>query len=144
MRRLHHQLENLPGMKVIRDPRLARACFMGDHRGGAYQLPGPCGASLRIIASDATDPIAEGWEHVSISTERRIPNWTEMCFVKDLFWDPEETVIQLHPPKSQWISNAPHCLHLWHNTREAQPLPPSILVGIKELGELPQRRRNWA
>ena len=100
---------------------------------GAFHFPGPCGADLHVIASpgDANGDIP--WEHVSVSLAKRTPNWKEMCFVKGLFWDDEETVMQLHPPKSTWINNHPHCLHLWKPTKEAIPLPPSVSVGYKEL-----------
>lgn len=103
---------------------------------GAFKVFGPCGCLLTIVASAGDgDPIAEGWEHVSISTPRRTPNWQEMCFVKSLFWDDEETVIQYHPPASSYVNNHPHCLHLWRPPFDV-PLPPSILVGFKELGTL--------
>src|SRR5580704_1213607 len=76
---------------------------------GAFALHGPCGSMLRIVASggDAEPRISQGWEHVSISTARRTPNWQEMCFVKALFWEPEETVIQFHPPESSYVNNHP-------------------------------------
>jgi len=38
--------------------------------------------TLRVIASDG-----QGWEHVSFSLPNRCPNWREMCFIKNLFWD---------------------------------------------------------
>jgi hypothetical protein len=100
---------------------------------GAFERPGPCGADLKIIASpgDANENIP--WEHVSVSCRNRCPNWTEMSYVKDLFWDEEETVIQLHPPRSQWINNHPYVLHLWKPIGLEIPLPPSIAVGYKEL-----------
>jgi hypothetical protein len=102
---------------------------------GVFNLPGPCGERLRIIASDGEDT---GWEHVSVSTERgkRIPNWQEMCFVKDLFWAPEECVVQFHPPASQYVNNYSVVLHLWRCTQQDFPMPPAILVGDKELGTL--------
>ena len=56
-----------------------------------------------------------------------------MCFVKNLFWGEDETVVQFHPPKSEYVNNHPYCLHLWRNTRTGYKLPPSILVGIKGL-----------
>jgi hypothetical protein len=59
-----------------------------------------------------------------------------MCAVKDLFWDPEDTVMQLHPPKSSWISNHPYCLHLWRPTGAEIPRPPDIFVGLAALGTL--------
>jgi hypothetical protein len=98
---------------------------------GAFVVMGPTGRELHIIASggDDDDEDAQGWEHVSVSLEGRPPNWTEMCFVKNLFWEDEETVLQFHPPKSSYVNYHPHCLHLWrHKTREF-PLPPSIFVG---------------
>jgi hypothetical protein len=100
---------------------------------GAFFVSGPCGCELKIIASGADET---GWEHVSVSTPRRPPNWQEMCFVKDLFWEPEECVMQLHPPASQYVNNHPHCLHMWRPIRETIPLPPAILVGVKALGVL--------
>lgn len=105
---------------------------------GQFLIHGPCGERLCIVASgaDANDKVSEGWEHVSISTQRRPPNWREMCFVKDLFWEPEECVIQFHPPQSEYVNNHPFCLHLWMPTKHQLPMPPSILVGYKGLGEL--------
>jgi hypothetical protein len=104
-------------------------------RFGVFFMPGPCGRALRMMASDGNDPLAQGWEHVSVSTERRPPpNWQEMCFVKDLFWSEEECVVQFHPAKSRHINNYSTCLHLWR--RIDIPTPPDILVGYKELGTL--------
>jgi len=100
---------------------------------GAFEVPGPCGRVLRIIASpgDADENIP--WEHVSVSLSNRCPNWPEMCFVKGLFWDSEDTVMQLHPPESTWINNHPYCLHLWRPTQALIPLPPQVAVGVKEM-----------
>lgn len=96
---------------------------------GAFQIDGPCGAELKIIASpgDANESIP--WEHVSVSVRNRCPNWHEMCFVKELFWDDEEAVMQLHPPKSTWVNFHPYCLHLWRPIAVTIPLPPMIAVG---------------
>lgn len=99
---------------------------------GAFFIQGPKGARLKIIASDAKLPDSHGWEHVSVSCENRTPNWTEMCFVKDLFWAPEECVIQFHPPKNDYVNCHPFCLHLWRYVKQEFPMPPSILVGPKE------------
>lgn len=102
---------------------------------GAFQINGPCGTGLRIIVSggDPNDSVSQGWEHVSVSTPRRPPNWQEMCFVKSLCWEPEECVIEFHPPESDYINNHSHCLHLWKPPFDV-PLPPAILVGIKNAG----------
>lgn len=113
-----------------------RRLFFG--MGGIYEIEGPRGQVLKIVMSDGTDQISDGWEHVSVSLPNRCPNWPEMCFVKDLVWEPEEIVMQFHMPESLNISNHPYCLHMWRNPNIEQALPPSILVGIKALGELPR------
>lgn len=54
-----------------------------------------------------------GFEHVSIQMFcDRLPKWNEMCFVKDMFWNEEEEVVQIHPKKSEYI-NMTESLHLW-------------------------------
>jgi hypothetical protein len=106
---------------------------------GAFFVSGPCGEGLKIISSAGDDPEADGWEHVSVSIKRRNPNWEEMCFVKNLFFEDEETVVQFHPPKSSYVNNHEHCLHLWRYTKTEFPRPPTILVGIKDLGNLNAR-----
>jgi len=98
---------------------------------GAFELP-PIrgGRKLFCIASDGM-----GWEHVSIHVldgkRMHTPTWSEMCHVKDLFWDAEDMVIQYHPRKSQYVNNHPNTLHLWRPTQDLIPNPPSILVGVK-------------
>jgi len=103
---------------------------------GAFSVLGPCGELLMIIASPGDVNEAIPWDHVSVSTYHRCPFWKEMCFVKDLFWEEEETVMQIHPPKSTWVNNHKFCLHLWRPLDGTIPLPPSIAVGLKELGIL--------
>ena len=64
------------------------------------------------------------WEHVSVSYPNRCPTWEEMCFVKDIFWGEDETVVQFHPPKKNYVNVAKYCLHLWKPTHIEIPLPP--------------------
>ncbi len=82
---------------------------------------------LRIIVSDGQ--CGEKWEHVSVSLADRCPTWDEMNSVKDLFWGPEEIVIQFHPPQSKYVNFHPFTLHLWRLRGFKQPLPPMHLVG---------------
>lgn len=79
------------------------------------------------IASDG-----EGWEHVSVSRPDRCPTWEEMSRIKSKFWDPEDAVIQIHPPESTYVNNHPYCLHLWRKagTNAYCEWPASWLVGI--------------
>jgi hypothetical protein len=99
-----------------------------DGPNGAFFIFGPCGTMLKVIASGLYDPVSAGWEHVSVSCQRRIPNWTEMAFVKDLFWEDEELVLQFHPKKSQYKNLHPFCLHMWRWTKGEIPTPPLELV----------------
>lgn len=69
-----------------------------------------------------------GWEHVSVSYKDRTPTWDEMCIVKDIFWNEDETVIQIHPPKKEYVNLHPHCLHLWRKKDSEPVLPPKELV----------------
>lgn len=101
---------------------------------GAFDnVPGPCGDKLYIIIDDGE---RTGWEHVSVSKKRHPPNWAEMCWVKDLCWHDEDIVLQFHPSKSHYINNFSKCLHMWRQVGAKQAMPPEILVGYKELGEL--------
>lgn len=77
------------------------------------------------IASDGA-----GWEHVSVSLRDRCPTWEEMCYIKSVFWDTEDTVIQFHPPESEYVNNHPYCLHLWRKIGQEAELPPRELVGV--------------
>jgi|SRR5262245_31157825 len=104
---------------------------------GIFELHGPCGRMLRMMATDGLDT---GWEHVSVSSGiKRPPNWQEMCWVKNLFWGPEDCVVQFHPPASKYVNNHPACLHLWRHRVVPFPLPHEALVGDKALGNLAER-----
>lgn len=107
----------------IKDPRYQST--KADGNNGAFIIPFES-FTIFIIASDGL-----GWEHVSVSLKHRCPNWREMCFLKGLFWDPEDCVIQYHPPESVYIDDHPYCLHLWRPTDQQFPIPDSFLIGRK-------------
>jgi len=96
---------------------------------GLFFIESPCvkNQKLQVICA----PMDSEWQHVSVSLPNRCPNWVEMSFIKDLFWSDEETVMQFHPKKSEYINNHPYCLHLWRKRGENFKLPPSILIDIK-------------
>lgn len=79
---------------------------------------------LRCVVSDEL-----GWEHVSVSLTHRCPTWDEMCFVKDVFWDGDECVVQYHPPKAEYVNHHPYCLHLWKHVQGEFATPPAMMVG---------------
>lgn len=112
----------------IRTGRLASDRSYGNN--GAFKIR--IGVSLwHVMASDGSGA-GVPWEHVSITpaNKKRCPTWEEMCYVKDLFWGEDETVLQYHPAKADYVNNHPYCLHLWKPTDQDVPKPPPILVGI--------------
>jgi hypothetical protein len=96
----------------------------GNEGGGAWALKSKLdGELVRIIASNE-----DGWDHVSVSLENRIPTWEEMEMVKRLFFKPHEIAVQFHVPPKDHINVHPHVLHLWRPQREKIPLPPTWMV----------------
>lgn len=72
--------------------------------------------------------VGEGWDHVSVSLRYRCPTWEEMNWIKNLFFEREETVIQLHPPISQYINCGKNVLHLWRPWDMEIPIPPRHML----------------
>ena len=93
---------------------------------GAAIIPGPTSADLKVIFSSGMED--DDWEHVSVSCRNRCPNWIEMSFIKELFWDAEDCVVQFHPPKSDYINLHDFVLHLWRHTTQVFPMPPKVYV----------------
>ena len=88
------------------------------------------GLPIDCIASDG-----EGWQHVSVKYTVKPgypipapPSWSVMCQVKDLFWEPEDCVIEYYPPKSNYVNVNPSVLHLWRPLNQTIPMPPINMV----------------
>lgn len=114
---------HVPNKNRVRIGMLASQDSCGNN--GAFQFEFPH-ISILVIAMEG-----EGWERAAASTAVRCPTWEEMCFIKRIFWDPEDAVMQLHPPESDYVNIYPYCLHLWRPTNCSIPLPPSRMVGVK-------------
>lgn len=93
-------------------------------RWGYFRISFKGGQVAHVIASDGM-----GWEHVSVSFEDRCPTWEEMCCIKELWWEDEETVVQYHPAAYSYVRVHPFALHLWKRSGEEFALPPRDLVG---------------
>lgn len=80
-----------------------------------------------------------GWDHVSVAPRKHgyTPSWDDMCAIKDLFFREDEAVIQIHPPKSEYVNNMPNCLHLWRRNDAEMSLPPSFMIGVRK-GQTPE------
>lgn len=108
-----------------------------DGANGLFWIPMPKWQKLKVIVSDGG-----GWDHVSVSLQNRTPHWEEMCHVKDLFFEPFETVVQFHPSIEEYVNNHPYCLHLWRSQTDLHELPPSWMTGLKDLGTLERVSRK--
>jgi hypothetical protein len=126
----------LPFSATVEDGRMNYSA-LGPHKTGDpfghfwFRCP-RTRAWLTVIASNGDgwikDLAGNPWEHVSVSVSNRCPVWDEMCFVKDLFWGPEECVVQFHPPRSQYVNQHPFVLHLWKPLGVSLPLPPKAAL----------------
>lgn len=100
--------------------------YHGDNGNGCFKVL-VNGRSFFVIASNGG-----GREHVSVSPRNKkrntYPTWEEMCEIKDMFFEPEEVVLQYHPPKSDYVNNYPFCLHLWRPINAEIPMPPRAFV----------------
>ena len=96
------ELKSIKGLMWKRSPLDALGI-----RSALYNLPS--GLRCNIIVGEDED----GWEHVSVELcARRLPTYSEMQHIKELFWDDEEMVVQIHPKKSEYV-NITEALHLW-------------------------------
>jgi len=117
-------------MKPMRILRLHHEPKYFDETGGFWQ--GLCLPECRKLHAQASWGL--GWDHVSVSVagdHENTPTWKEMEAMRRFFFEPEETVVQLHPPVAEYVSHTgPHkgVLHLWRKQDLAHPLPPRIML----------------
>jgi hypothetical protein len=101
--------------RLIEKSRIKEGKLASKHadQHGAFSI-----GKVNIIADIDGD-----WEHVSVSMPDQPPPWWLMAEIKDYFWKPEETVIQFHPPKAEYVNLHPFCLHMWRHTKDQLFLP---------------------
>ena len=121
---------HVPGQYRVSDGMMASDANDGNN--GAFDLPFGEWRAF-VVASDGS-----GWEHVSVHLyklghhghgKQATPNWTQMCEIKDRFWDDEDVVLQFHPRRSEYVNFHAHTLHLWRPVGVEIPTPAPILVG---------------
>lgn len=136
-------------MKTIEEIKKTRNLFIeaeapNDGMGGWY-YDSTSGKRLNFIFS-----YQMGWEHLSVSMPSKTPTWDMMCRMKDIFWNEDETCVEYHPAKSQYVNMHSHCLHIWRpiyckefctdpeSKEELLPVPPHLLVGFRDEEEKKQ------
>lgn len=108
---------------------------------GVFEIPFANNPKVHFLAIASDGSMGEGqssgWEHVSIRARslnaqnkmyERVPNWMEMCWLKELFWEDDECVVQFHPPKAAHVNTHPHVLHLWKFIGGVFPMPDKAYV----------------
>ena len=121
-------MRDLHSLDAYRKAELERKVrgIQGDSGNGIFKVF-VSGRSFFCIASNNG-----GWDHVSVSPcnkkRKACPTWEEMCAIKDLFFGPEEAVVEYHPPKREYVNHHEYCLHLWRPQNAELPMPPRIFV----------------
>ena len=115
--------EMRPYKEIMESGKVWDTVMLGKLVGGLIKLP-DCGTCSVMFGENE-----DGWEHVSVSPKHKYktPTWDDMCALKDIFFDDEEEVYQIHPKKSEYVNLSENCLHLW------KPIG-------RELGELVEKR----
>ncbi|MDX1429915.1 MAG: hypothetical protein R3282_06490 [Rhodothermales bacterium] len=93
---------------------------LGDHQNGAFHFPQK---GLMVIAS-----VGAGWEHVSVSRKTRVPSYEDMVWIAQVFWSPDDCLMQLRVPDKEHINRHDNVLHWWRPTDQEIPRPPSWMV----------------
>ena len=119
---MKESLEHLEKYKILLPEWLVGGEQFGMETIGCYAITLP--GSFQKFDIIATIDLGE-WEHVSVTimSADRMPKWTEMAQIKDLFWNDDEYVIQFHPAKKDYVNLNAKCLHLWRNRLHPQRIP---------------------
>lgn len=70
-------------------------------------------APLKVMVTAKRERDERRWLHVSVSHERRLPDWNDLREVKDIFIGRERRALQILPPESEYVNIHPRVLHLW-------------------------------
>ncbi len=110
-----------PANEIVAHPHVR--CTVRDETGLAFRIVNGKHTLLYCIASWGFD-----WDHVSVRSEHRCPDWYEMDLVRCICFREDETVMQLHVPTADLVNVHPNVLHLWRPQRESIPRPPKWMV----------------
>ena len=91
---------------------------------GAFIVPLE-GHMWQVLISDGM-----GFRHLSATNAQKsmLPSWNVMCRLRDYFFADDAWVMQLHPPKDEYINDHPYVLHLWESLNDPIPIPPNFMV----------------
>lgn len=114
-------------MSIIEDERVAIASRLPDKTwkrvghgedGEAWES-----MDLRVIWSMAVENDDRLWMHVSVSRSTRLPSYSDMTRVKELFVGIDRVAYTVLAPANKHVNIHPNCLHLWAVIDGDDPLP---------------------
>lgn len=104
-----------PGWRQRNDPRIGIYFDSGD--------------GLRVIFSATTEADGKRWIHVSCSRPTRLPSWTDLKNVKDVFVGGDRLAVQVLPRRQDYVNYHPYVLHLW-SCLDGDPVPDFRRNGV--------------
>lgn len=122
-------MKELNTLNYARDVKFEQKMYgrNGDGGNGVFRFMSCVdGQPLAVIASNG-----DGWDHVSVSRNDRVPSYEEMEQIATLFFEADESAVQFHVPKTDHVNVHRYCLHWWRPTRDRLPRPPGYMVGTK-------------
>lgn len=84
---------------------------------------------LKVGVSECIEKDGRRWRHVSASKPKRVPNYEEMCLVKNIFVGEEVEAYQVGAPKSRHVNIHKTCLH-WFAPMDGAALPDFSMGGL--------------
>jgi hypothetical protein len=77
---------------------------------------------MKAIFSGCREDDGKLWLHLSVSTERGVPNWEQMVKAKNIFLGEDALAVQIFPRKANYVNLHKYVLHLWE-CLDADPVP---------------------
>lgn len=68
---------------------------------------------LRLLYTSKEQHLDGLWAHASISHPKHYPYWDEILDVRYTFFDEDAEVVQVLPPRSEYVNVSKNCFHLW-------------------------------
>jgi len=75
-----------------------------------------------VIASTAIEQDGRSWLHLSISHEKRMARYEDLCYLKRHWAGIDSKAIEVYPPADEHVNINPRVRHLWV-CLDADPLP---------------------
>lgn len=133
-------MTNVTGLEPYRVTTGTMASDSSHGMNGVFSVPVAKNLIAQCVVSDGSGmPDLVPWEHVSVTMfykssnarkkiKNRMPTWEEMQHIKNLFWQPDAVVMQLHVASADHINTHPNVLHLWRPLHAVIPTPPHEAV----------------